>query len=316
MSEAAQEQAQEIQAAVISSGEPADQLQLRFAFAPYPTELTRTSPFFPMSTQEMSAREYIKDMEIASHSWGTLNYSGPKLSVYEEDYLMILLALLCDTNSRTEEQTGEGTTTYTYHGSIRQILKLKGIDNPGANHYQATIDALTLLAGASFRLTTTKSEKRGKGTPNTTYINNILSNIKYQHGSGDIAVTVNPYFYESYAQGMVTWLDVRVRAQLKSLVSKALFRFVKSHRDDAWVGPLLTLAASLNLDMDLPKIKLRERIRKAIGELVSTGILLPTSHIDGDTVQLHRAAMALDTKKHDMARIPKIRKIAGAKKEN
>ena len=285
--EEAKNQGDEIRQAIMPGGQPQPE-QLRFSFSPFPTQLTRTSPFFPLSTQELANREYMRDMIIASHSWGTLTYTGPKLSVYEEDYLMILLALLCDENARIEEAGEEGEITYTYDGNIREILKLKGIENPGSNYYKLVIDAFTLLSGASFKLTTKKSGK-GKRESETTYVNNILSNFVYKHGSGNIKVSVNPYFYQTYGQGMVTWIDVQIRARLKKPNSKALFRFIMSHRDDVWEGPLLTLAASANIDLNLPKIKIRERLRGAIGELVSVGVLIEKSKINGDSVELWRS---------------------------
>lgn len=284
--EEAKIQGEEIRQAIMPGGQPPPE-QLRFSFSPFPTQLTRTSPFFPLSTQEMANREFMRDMVIASHSWGTLTYSGPKLSVYEEDYLMILLALLCDANARIEEAGVEGETTYTYNGNIRQILKLKGIENPGANYYKLVIDAFTLLSGASFKLTTKKPGK-GKREAETTYVNNILSNFVYKHGSGDIKVSVNPYFYQTYGQGMVTWLDVQIRSRLKNPHSKALYRFIMSHRDDLWEGPLLTLAASANIDLNLPKFKIRERLKKAIGELIEVGVLIDKSKINADLVELWR----------------------------
>ena len=241
----------------------------------------------------------MRDMIIASHSWGTLTYTGPKLSVYDEDYLMILLALLCDENARIEEAGEGGETTYTYDGNIRQILKLKGIENPGANHYKLVIDAFTLLSGASFKLTTNKSGK-GKKEAETTYVNNILSNLVYRHGSGDIKVSVNPYFYQTYGQGMVTWLDVKIRARLKNPHSKALYRFIMSHQDDLWKGPLLTLAASANIDVNLPKFKIRERLKKAIGELLEVGVLLDKSLIKGDLVELWRTPRKAATPKKNV----------------
>lgn len=287
-------QAKEIHQAIIP-GQPQPE-QMRFSFSPFPTQLSRTSPFFPISTQEIANREYIRDMVIASHSWGTLTYTGPKLSVYEEDYLMILLALLCDVNARIEETGEEGVATYTYNGHVRQILKMKGIEEPGSNHYNSVLNAYTLMAGASFKLTTKKAGK-GKKEPDTTYVNNILSNIQYKHGSGNIKVTVNPYFYQTFGQGMVTWLDVQIRARIKSPTAKALYRFIMSHREDHWNGPLLTLAASMNIDQDLQKIKIRERLKKAIRELVELNVLTKNSIINLDMVDLWRVPRKVPTKK-------------------
>ena len=287
--EDAKKQAEEIHQAIIPSGQPRPE-QMRFSFAPFPTQLTRTSPFFPISTQEIGTREYIRDMIIASHSWGTMSYSGPKLSVYEEDYLMIILALLCDVNSRIEE-TGGGEPTYTFVGTIRQILHLKGIENPGANYYRLVIESMKLMASASFTLTTKKTGGKGKKPEgDTIYVNNIITNIMYKTGSGDIRITVNPFFYQAYGQGLVTWIDVQTRAKLKSPNAKALYRFVMSHRDDHWEGPLLTLAVAINLDPEMPKNKIRVRLRKAIHELVEAEVLLAGSEVYGDVVKLLRTA--------------------------
>lgn len=282
----AKNQGEEIRQAIMPGGQPQPE-QLRFSFSPFPTQLTRTSPFFPISTHEIAKREYIRDMVIASHSWGELTYTGPKLSVFEEDHLMILLALICDVNARTEEACEGGEITYTYTGNIRKILRLKRIENPGANHYKTVIDSLTLLTGASFKLITKKTGK-GKKDLDTTYVNNILTNFAYTHGSGNLKVTVNPYFYQTFGQGMVTWLDVQIRSRLKSAHAKALYRFIMSHRDDKWEGPLLTLAASTNMDSNLPKIKTRERLKKAIAELIEVGVLTERSKINGDFVELWR----------------------------
>ena len=292
--ESAKEQAKEIHGAIMPAGQPRPE-QMRFSFSPFPTQLSRTSPFFPLSTIEIGHREYIRDMEIASHAWGSLTYSGPKLSVYDEDYLMILLALLCDANSRIEE-SGEQGATYTYVGNVRQILKLKGIENPGAKYYKTVIEAYTLMAGASFSLTTRKHGKGGTAK-DTSYVNNIITNIVYKHGSGNIRVTVNPYFYQAYANGFVTWLDVKIRARLKSPSAKAMYRFIMSQRDDHWEGPLLTLASSTNTDLGLPKIKIRERLKKAISELVSVGVLQKKSCIKKDVIDLWRVPRQTPQKK-------------------
>lgn len=286
----AKAQAEEIKEAILPGGLPPVE-QLRFSFAPFPTELTRTSPFFPMSKNEMAKREYIKDLEIAKHAWGSLTYAGPKLSVYDEDVLLIILALLNDSQNRTVEELNPGELSYTFKGSIKQILQLRGIFHHGKNHYNAVIDSLTYLAGANFKLTT------GKGDKKTTYVNNIVSNFKYETGTGELTVTINPYFYETYASGFVTWLDVRLRAEISSPIAKALYRFVSSHRDDEWYGPAMTLAAALNLDLELPKNKLRERIKLSINDLIELKVLLPESKIAGDAVSLYRVKREKSTKK-------------------
>src|ERR1039457_2517962 len=143
-----------------------EQLKL---WSPFPTELTRSSPFFPMSTQEMSKREYIKDMIIADHSWGQVRFTGEKLSVFDEDMLMILLAAINEMkHSRVDD--------YTYTGPLSHLLKLKGINNPGANHYEDAYESFKRMMTATFELnssskSSTRTQKREKST-----VNNIISN--------------------------------------------------------------------------------------------------------------------------------------------
>lgn len=81
----------------------------------YPTSIARVSPFFPMGNRDKGHRDkLIRDLDvsprekarivasgafffkepISSGPWGDILYTGPKLSVEEEDVLMALLAII------------------------------------------------------------------------------------------------------------------------------------------------------------------------------------------------------------------------------
>ena len=81
----------------------------------YPTSIARVSPFFPMNNLEKGRRDALmRDPDITSREkgsiaasgafffkepissgpWGNILYTGPKLSVEEEDVLMALLAII------------------------------------------------------------------------------------------------------------------------------------------------------------------------------------------------------------------------------
>jgi hypothetical protein len=49
-------------------------------------------------------------LPIMENAWGKIKFSGPKLSIYEEDVLMAILALLNNINNRGETQI-EGRAT-------------------------------------------------------------------------------------------------------------------------------------------------------------------------------------------------------------
>lgn len=260
--------------------------QLRL-FSPFPTDLTRISPFFPMATKDMRNRKYIKKMVIASHAWGTLVYSGPQLSVYEEDLLLYLLAAINESNEKFTDEI-EGKRTYTYRGSLQNILQAKNVKRRlSASDYEEALASFKLMAGAVIDMTTSTIID-GKKTPKKTDFNNLIVGGTYDHETGHFVCTINPYFFNSQELGQVTWLDVAMRGKIKSPTAKALYRFVQSHRDDRWQGPYLTLSASLNLDIDQPAFKIRQRINNAIKELVSLKVLNGGSTVAGNTVILSR----------------------------
>ena len=250
--------------------------QMWFPFAPMPTELCRTSPFFPMAKQNMTERPYIRDMVITDNSWGKITYTGPKLSTYEEDVLMAILALLDEAKNREEIEV-EGKTTYTYTGPIRPILRLMGYKTFGSSSYNRAIESMKLLHGAVV-------DFRKKGVRRK--INNILIDCDIDEKSKQLTVTVNPYFHEMYMAGSITLLDVIRRARLKSPIAKSLDRFIQSHRDKSWRGHIITLAVALNLDLEQPMKQTRRQIKDSINILINNGILEPSSTVKNDIVTL------------------------------
>jgi len=264
--------------------------QLRMPFAPFPTEMTRTSPFFPMGTKEKAHRENIENMVITEHAWGTIKYSGPKLSVGDEDTLMVLLAYLNAASNRRETEVG-GRKTYLYQGSILTLLKLKGIKRPGKNHYEDLLNSLKLLGRAQFELKTNRRNAQGKPAPKTSVVSGIISGMSYDSASQEMVLAINPFFAETFAAGNVTLLDLATRLKLDSQVAKSLYRFILSQRDNQWAGHFLTLAASLNLDIATqPAFKLRSLLNKAIKELIKEGTLSPRSIIKKDLALIVKAS--------------------------
>jgi plasmid replication initiation protein len=224
-----------------------------------------------MSKKALKERPFIRDMVITSSSWGEIRYTGPKLSTYDEDVLMAVLALLDQIRHR-ETTDVEGKTTYTYRGPVLPFLKLMGLSR-GAANYQRLLESLELLHSAVVKLFVYKRDSSGKRKIARWNMSNILIMSQGSDEAQELAVTVNPYFYEIYNQGLITLLDVIKRNRLKSPIAKSLYRFIKSHRDGQWSGHFLTLATALNLEETLPPKKKKERIKLAIRTLVQEGIL-------------------------------------------
>lgn len=240
-------------------------------FAPMPTDLCRTSPFFPLAQKQMAERPLIRGMVIAKSAWGEVFYSGPKLSTYEEDVLLAILALL-----KNMEPDADGETGWTYNGALRPILTAMGYKRTGKDNYRRVKEALELLAMAVVRIQT----KRGKWE-----LANLITRAGGDDKAATVAVTVNPYFCEMYAAGSVNLLDLAKRAELSKPVSKALHRFATSHRGE-WRGHFLTLAAAINLDLEHPQKELRRQVKQGMAELRKVGVLAPRSKFAADIVTL------------------------------
>lgn len=253
--------AAEVRGEIAPGGQlPAEQGWL--CFAPMPSDMCRVSPFFPMNPRQMENREYIRGMVIAKNAWGEVTYTGPKLSTFEEDVLLAVLALL-----KTVEPDAEGKAGWTYAGPLRPILKVMGHKTTGKRNYERVKNALELLAGAVVKLQT----KRGRWA-----ISSILAGAEGSAADATVSVTVNAYFAEMFSAGAVNLLDLAKRAELSRPVSKALHRFATSHREP-WRGHFLTLAAAINLDLDRPHFELRRQIKQAMTELRKVGVLAAKS---------------------------------------
>lgn len=267
----------------------------------YPTDLTRCSPFFPLNVKDLGHREFMRDYLITSAGWGEIKYTGPKLSTYEEDALMALLAVIDGASHSRTASESEGRKTYTYKGPALPLLRLLGYAKPGKDAYKRLVNALKLLtvAGVELSIAAGKTKKGNRRPPRITSMSAMLANVHWDDEKKELTVTVNPFFYETYYAGAITLVDVVKRVSLKGVIAKALYRFVQSHRQNpVFAGHYLTLADALNMDREQPAIAVRRRLKTAISELVRTGILSKKSRfVEQDIVRLERATGALPARK-------------------
>lgn len=302
----------EIREAIISDGvAPAKQAALPgiSPLAHYPTEMTRTSPFFPVSRTQRAAVEgvYIRDMAIAAGPWGEILYTGPKLTVYDEDILVGLLALLSDPVQRLVEQVQTKTkteggelvqeetrTTFMFKGHLRQLLmvSLGGRRHPSKKDYENATSSLKRLAGAVMELRLNQKDQTKGGKVRTfrkKYIHNILSAVDHDEYTNEIAIAINPYFYETFADKHVTYFDVMVRKNLDGHVAKALYRFLRSQTPKAggevYHGSPTTLALVINLDSSLRPKAINQNLKRGLSELERVGIIM-TPTWTRDTIKI------------------------------
>jgi hypothetical protein len=259
--------------------------------APMPTDMCRVSPFFPLRQHDMKERPFVRGIVITSNSWGEIKYTGPKLSTYEEDVLLAVLALL-DGNKNRHVDEVEGKSTYTYRGPLLPVLRLMGYTGKsyGRTDYTRVVEALKLMTVAGIELNIFGRNSRGKRKVSQWLMTQILSVAYWHEERKELTVTVNPYFCEMFVAGTVTLLDVIERAKLRSPIAKSLMRFMQSQRNNQW-GPAhyLTLTRTLNLDLDQPAKQIRRLLKGAIDELLKSGWLSAGGFESKDLVSLTRA---------------------------
>ena len=294
----------------------------------FPTDMTRCSPFFPMKQNDLGQRRFLMDYVITSANWGEIRYTGPQLSTYEEDALLVLLAVLnkqskyrkvshvyetrtkydCDSGSykgelhvHHEEIEGYTRKTYTYNGPMLPLLKLLGIKKPGETNYTRLLRSLELLtvSGVKISVCTGKTKSGKRRAPRISQMCAMLAGVSWDDKSKELTATINPFFYETYMAGRITLMDVTKRMSINGSIAKALYRFVQSQRNNpVFSGYFLTLADALNMDKEQPAKELRRLLKTAIGELVRQGVLLEKSgFVDQDIIRLHRAPEALPDSK-------------------
>ena len=111
-----------------------------------PTPMARTSPFFPMSDRDKKHRPH--ETIAWETSWGKIEVSGPRLSIFDEDVLLAILALLKLSQRKQETSTDDGQRTYTVRTSGYTICKY--LRTPASNKTYSSIE------GAIERMTSTK----------------------------------------------------------------------------------------------------------------------------------------------------------------
>lgn len=292
----AKHQAREVRQEV-AQAMPKEQQDCLATWMGYPTDMTRCSPFFPLNARELGKRDFLRDFIITSAGWGEILYTGPRLSTYEEDSLMVLLAIVETQNEHKEITEIESQRTYTYRGPALPILRLLGYEKPNKKDYTRMIKSLELMTVAGVKLSVAGGKtKNGKQkAPRITSMSSMLSNVKWDEEKKELSATVNPFFYETYMAGTITLYDIAKRLELHGVIAKALYRFVQSHRKNpVFQGHFLTLADTLNMDRDQPTKETRRQLKTAISELIKHGILTKKSKfMSQDLVILDRAEGAL-----------------------
>jgi hypothetical protein len=131
----------------------------------------------------------------------------------------------------------------------------------------------------------------GKGKDRKTNIEMTATMLTGAIHTANFQITVNPYFLEMYAEGLLTNLDLKFRASLSGSISKALYRFYAGQSGARYQCHALTLARAVNLNLDLSTSELRKRIRSGLRELRKKGYLQRWSLTKEDVVSVWKSKL-------------------------
>ena len=239
------------EAIVKASGDGMQQLEL---FAQVPSEINRTSPFFPINRNQ----ELPLEKRTFENSWGRLTITGERLCIHDESVLFALLVIVAQRKSCFIET------------SYREILSVMDRAISGSSA-KVIVQSLDRLSTTSLKLEVFSGKgKNRKVTEALT--NSILSGVRRTEKTGKLQITVNNYFVETYSNSFA-FINLKLRNQLKGDVSKALLRFYSSQSNETFSCHILTLAAAINLNTDRPLFKIRDLLRTGHKELVKQGYL-------------------------------------------
>jgi len=232
---------------------PHEQMTLSFM----PTSMTRTSPFFPMSRQQMKDRT--PEKLTFPTAWGEVSFTGQRLSIYDESILLNLLFLTI------KNQSAEFLTTQ------HEICRLMSV-TPAKSTYESIWNSIDRMTETNIKLKIYSGVGR-KRKLSQEMTGNIISFAGRDHKTGKLKVVLNPYFIDTYAEGLLTNIDIKFRTSLSGDITKSLYRFFQSQRplydQGKYTVSLLKLCTAINLTGE--PFRLRSRIRAGLKELKTKG---------------------------------------------
>lgn len=241
-----------------SQREPGRQLSL---FSPYPTEFTRTGPFFLISKQDRQLLAKTIETLTYTNAWGTITFKGERLSISDQSVLLALLALVKRCRSSRLQTT------------ISALCQIMRITTGGAS-YKAILAALDRMVLTSIRLDTKKPRHDDQGQP-IVMNGNIITHytLTGKNKSSAVIIQLNDYFLEMFAASFITHVDTGMYFSLEGDTTKALYVFLCGQDGDPVAFPVPEVVRAINMKSDLPTKKLRARLREAADELKKQGAI-------------------------------------------
>lgn len=231
-----------------------------------PTELTRVSWFkclarghaFQMPLPGEVNQKVVHEQQVFRSKWGYVSFYGPINIGYDVEDLLIVLLRLWEANEREE-----------YSIKLSQILDLLGYkQNKQRKHYSKNYTKLQRM----LRVLSVSSFAVGLNNEEAGWSNEPI--ISFHSRKYDYKIKIGPMFDRYFRQGLMTGINIKERIALKRDVSKGLYRFISSHRENSGQHNIISVAQAIGMDVDQPIRKIRQTLKKAIAELKEKTTLL------------------------------------------
>jgi|GEM_PF-5847180 len=245
-----------------------------------PTELTRVSWFkclprpkkftFPLPGEDN--QRIIFEQQVFRSKWGYVTFLGPENIGYDVEDLLIVLLRMWEVNNRTE-----------FPVKLSEILTLLGYKRTKQgkhhpNNYKKIQRMLRVLSVSSFAVNMNNNKAGWSNRPM----------IFFEYKEREYRIKIGAMFDRYFREGLMTGINIKERIALKGDVSKGLYRFISSHRDNEGQHNIISVAQAIGVNTDQPIKQIRRTFKKAIAELKQKTTLLDKTRnkntIQGDTL--------------------------------
>jgi len=205
---------------------------------------------FQMPLPGEANQKVVHEQQVFRTKWGYVSFYGPENIGYDVEDLLIVDRTECNIK-------------------LSQILDLLGYKRTkqGKHHpdsYTKLQRMLRVLSVSSFAVGLDNEEAGWSNEP-------IIS---FHGRKYDYKIKIGPMFDRYFRAGLMTGISIKERIALNRDVSKGLYRFISSHRENSGQHNIISVAQAIGMDTNQPIFKIRQTFKKAIAELKEKTTLL------------------------------------------
>lgn len=240
--------------------------EIVYSFLPH--EMCKVPIFYPLSDKELSEDRRVFKKVTAISKWGEATIRGFKLSIFEEDVLLALIKLAKGNLNPTDKELILETTL------VKVAKFIYGKNGHGRENYISIDKAIKNLGLVQFSISIFGNSKNGfsKTVEHEITISALIYDAYVNLKTGLCVVKFNPGFFTLLSNSSLTYINFTLRRKLKKAGSKALLRFISTHKGLVRIN-ILTALKAINFNTNQPMFRLRCYVKECFAELKKAGVL-------------------------------------------